>query len=111
MDNFESSTDAPYMQGAPRLKLQLLPELTRLELYALIDAVWPKQNIFKKIVARFTGRVAERHPLTYLRGAVDHSMEDLVKWIYKLRDEDAVSYAKIEALLVHGIEINAVFRK
>jgi len=72
--------------------------------------IWPKESIFKRIVARFTGRVAERHPLTYLRGAVDRSMEDIVKWIYKLRDEDAVSYAKIEALLVHGIEINAVFR-
>jgi SAM-dependent methyltransferase len=111
MRYIESSTVAPYLQGAPRLKLQLLPEITRIELYALIDAVWPKESIFKRIVSRVTGRVSERHTLTFLRGAVDHSLEDLVNWIYKLRDEDADSYAKIEELLVHGIEINAVFKK
>lgn len=111
MDYIESSTVAPYLQGAPRLKLQLLPEVARYELYALIDAVWPKESVFSRIFARLTGRVAERHPLTFLRGAVDHSLEDLVNWIYKLRDEDEDSYAKIEALLVQGIEINAVFRK
>lgn len=111
MQYIESSTVAPYLQGAPRLKLQLLPEKSRYELYALIEAVWPKESLFKRVLARLTGRVADRHPLTFLRGAVDHSLEDLVGWIYKLREEDAESYAKIESLLVHGIEINAVFRK
>lgn len=111
MEFIESSTVAPFLQGAPRLKLQLLPENTRYELKALIDAVMPKQSIFRRLVARLTGRAAERHALTFLRGAVDQSLEDLVNWIYKLRDEDTVSYAKIEAMLVHDIEINAVFRK
>ena len=111
LDYIESSTVVPYLQGAPRLKLQLLPETTRNELYTLIDAVWPKESIFRRIFSKLTGHVAERHPLTFLRGAVDHSSEDLVNWIYKLRDEDPNSYAKVEALLVHGIEINAVFRK
>jgi SAM-dependent methyltransferase len=95
----ESAPVQPYLQGMPRLRVQLLPDESRQKISIFLDELSPKR-LFN----------ADK---TYnlLRKIIGVSAEQFIAWIYQLRDERPDAFEKIADLLVLGIEINAVFQK
>jgi SAM-dependent methyltransferase len=87
-------TVAPHLQGAPRLKLRLLEGTSPIR--ATLKQV-PWWNPF--------------HPLALLKWLTLVSEENFVKWIYRLRDKYPNWFNRVAEDVVHGIEINIVFRK
>lgn len=98
MEYLESAPVAPYLQGTPRLKIQLLPEAER----ALI-----KQQI--PVSKSRWGKTNQQWEV--LEKAIDASAEEFMNWIYDLRDNYPEGYKKIVDQLVLGMDISAVFRK
>jgi SAM-dependent methyltransferase len=86
----EANTVAPYLQGTPRFKVQLLP-----------------QNIIHQI----REIIVDSPGLDFLSSVLNLSAEEFQDHIYSLRDVDPISFRKVVNLLVNGIEINAVFKK
>jgi transposase len=95
----ESAPVQPYLQGMPRLRVQLLPDESRRKISVFLDELSPKR-LFN----------ADK---TYnlLRKIIGVSAEQFIAWIYQLRDERPDAFEKIADLLVLGIEINSVFQK
>ena len=87
----ESATVAPYLQGAPRLKIRLLEDQDRLEL----------KNRIKKFGSEFK----------LLKKILNYSSEELTTWIYNLKDKNRTAYESVAELLVYGMDINSVFEK
>ena len=85
-------TVAPYLKGAPRMKLRPLRV----------------GNLARQLAAEVP---EEGHPLSVLRKATLVSEEELIKWIYALRDEHPVLFSLVAEHLVYGLEINIVFKK
>jgi hypothetical protein len=88
----EHAMVAPYLKGAPRMKLRPLR------------------------AANFARQVAvavadEGHPLSLLKRATQVTEEELISWIYELREKHPVHFDAVAAHLVHGLEINVVFQK
>jgi SAM-dependent methyltransferase len=83
---------APYLKGAPRMKIQQLKLAS--PIYKLLAKV-EKDN----------------HPLAILKKATLVSEEEFINWIYALRDNHPTQYGQIVNELVHGLEVNIVFRK
>jgi len=88
----EHSFVAPYLKGAPRLRLRQLPLSSPL-------------NSLLKTVDDNT------HPLALLKKATSVSEEEFVNWIYALRDSHPSWFRKIADEIVFGLEVNIVFRK
>ena len=91
MQYIESGSVAPYLQGGPRLKIQLMPEAQQEEVLKVISKLNPKWKT--------------------LRNSMRVSAEKFLSWIYQLRDEDTAAYNMVANHLVLGMEFNAVFRK
>jgi SAM-dependent methyltransferase len=87
----ESKPVGLHLQGAPRLRLRLLQQ-ARLAPLGLSDAV------------------EEDHPLFLLKRAAEVSEEQVVNWIYDLRDRHPEEYNSLAPELIIPIEVNAVFR-
>lgn len=87
----ESGTVAPYLQGAPRLKVRLLEDQDRIKLKGIIKNFGSEFKLLKKIL--------------------NYSSEEFTTWIYNLKDKNGAAYEAVAELLVHGMDINAVFIK
>lgn len=94
MKFLESAPIAPYLQGTPRLKIQLLREAERTN---LLEAIPSCHWLFPQWAV--------------LGHAIRFSAEKLTNWMYELRDKHPDDYQKVVDKLVLGIEINAVFKK
>lgn len=77
---------APYLQGAARLRLKMLDPI---DCQSLRETSLLSDPLFE-----------------VLRKVTEVNSEQLVTWIYELRDESPEKYREIEHLLVMGIEIN-----
>ncbi len=86
----ESATSTPYLQGAPRLKFRALQESARNQLSSLAKI---------------------RPELSEVSSAFEISEEKFVSWIYQLKSAAPDVYKVVVNDLVHGIEIDCVFRK
>jgi 2-polyprenyl-3-methyl-5-hydroxy-6-metoxy-1,4-benzoquinol methylase len=82
-----------YLQGAPRLRLRPL-----------------QQNRLARLEAALSETVDADHPLFFLKRAAAVSEEQLVQWIYELRDNHPEQFAAVASELVIPIEINVVFK-
>lgn len=91
MTFLEAATVAPYLQGMPRLKVQLLPEVHRSELEATLRTLGAEAPLLETVA--------------------QVSAEVLSGFMYQLRVERPDDYVKVADLLVHGMGINAVFEK
>lgn len=91
MKFLEAAPVAPYLQGLPRLKVQLLKEAERQALTRVTSVASPKWAVLKR--------------------TLEVSAEEFMNWIYALRDDYPQAYEEVASELVLGIEINAVFRK
>lgn len=87
-------TVAPYLQGAPRLRLRLLEGAS--PIHATLKRV-PWWN--------------PKHPLALLKWLALVSEEFFVSWIYGLRDKYPDWFDQVAKDLVYGIEVNIIFRK
>jgi len=87
----EAESVAPYLQGAARLRLQLL---------SAHDCELLQESL-----------VSPDPSFDLLRDSNRVNSEKFVTWIYELRDKHPDKYRAVERQLVMGIEINAVFRK
>lgn len=83
---------APYLKGAPRMRLRPLP----------------RSSSVHSVLAEVNG---DHHPLALLKKATLVSEEEFVNWIYALRDHHPALFRKIADELVFGLEVNIVFRK
>lgn len=91
MTFLEAASVAPYLQGTPRLRVQLLPEADRIRV----------EEAAKKMGA----------PGELLRKITEVNADQFMNWIYDLRDNHHEAYQSVVHELVFGIDINAVFRK
>ena len=86
----EASPATPYLQGTPRLKLRLLPEVIRSKL----------------------AQMAADHPeFIPVASAMQVSEEAFQAWIYDLKENSKALFKDISPDLILGIELNAVFIK
>jgi 2-polyprenyl-3-methyl-5-hydroxy-6-metoxy-1,4-benzoquinol methylase len=86
----ESASTTPYLQGTPRLKLRLLPEVQRSRLAAF----------------------AKTHPeFGDIENALKVSEESFQSWIYGLKSNNREIFNEVSNDLILGIDINAVFLK
>jgi len=89
----EGSAVGPFLQGAARLRLQLLPEATR------------------KIMATMAPSLPQGPAALRLNHAFGISEEQICEWMYWLRDHHPEHFAKVAPHLLLGIGVNATFRK
>jgi SAM-dependent methyltransferase len=87
-------TMGPHLQGAPRLKIRLIEEFSPIR--ATLNLV-PWWNLL--------------HPLSLLKWISLISEEFFVRWIYSLRDRWPDWFDKVAKDIVHGIEVNIIFKK
>jgi SAM-dependent methyltransferase len=87
-------TMGPHLQGAPRLKIRLIEEFSPIR--ATLNLV-PWWNLL--------------HPLSLLKWISLISEEFFVRWIYSLRDRWPDWFDKVGEDIVHGIEVNIIFKK
>jgi len=86
----ESATSTPYLQGASRLKFRPLQETARSRLSSLAQI---------------------QTELSEVASAFEISEEKFVEWIYQLKSTAPEVYQAVLTDLIHGIEIDCVFRK
>ncbi len=86
----ESATSTPYLQGAPRLKFRALQETARNRLSSLAKI---------------------QTELSDVASAFEVSEEKFVAWIYQLKSSSPEVYQAVLKDLVHGIDIDCVFRR
>jgi SAM-dependent methyltransferase len=82
-----------YLQGASRLRLRALP-----------------QNRLARLETALSDTIDADHPLFLLKRAAVVSEEQLVQWIYALRDKHPEQFATVASELVIPIAINVVFK-
>lgn len=88
----EHSFVAPYLKGAPRLKIRHLKANSRtLEILADIPS--------------------EGHPLSLLKRAAAVTEEEFINWIYDLKKNFSTLFDQVAEDLVYGLEVNVVFKK
>lgn len=107
----ESLPVAPYLQGAPRMKLQLLPDSARTKILNLVDSAESKASLAERLGKVVSSNWQNKYPLSFLRKVTGASMEEFVAWIYELKSNNYEEYEKIAEELIYGIEINIVFVK
>lgn len=108
---------APFLQGAPRLRLRLLAaasEVRRIAGTAEVKLLSRRERLFKALRGAWQAlRGVEDPPDPHqaLRDATRVSEEQFVAWIYRVRDEEPELYRRLAPHLLHGMEINMVARK
>jgi len=105
---------APYLVGAPRLKLRPLPAASEARRIAGARPLRRTERLRAGLASAWRalwGREEPPDPLRVLRAASQVTEEELVNWIYRLRDEQPGLYRQLAPHLVLGIEINVVARK
>jgi SAM-dependent methyltransferase len=114
----EHAQVAPYLQGAARLKLRLLPAQSGARRIAGTDRPRPqRRQRFWAAIALARKEFAERgtldvpHPMEVLRDATRVSEEELVAALYALKEQHPAQYRELAPHLVHGMDINMVVRK
>lgn len=111
MEFVEAATVAPYLQGMPRLKVQLLPASVMERIATYINA---RDTIAAKI-SRFLRsiKVIRRggSPVEFLNKVTQISAEDFMNSIYFVRDNYPDEYNEIKHDLIIDMDVNAVFRK
>jgi SAM-dependent methyltransferase len=111
----EHAQVAPYLQGAARLKLRLLPRDNAARRIA--GPAKPVSRRDRLLAAMSEARKVifnpgePPHPLQVLRDATAVSEEEFVAWIYALKDQDPDKYRELAPHLVLGMDINMVLRK
>jgi len=91
MQFVEAAPVSPYLQGMPRLRVQLLSENGRATLQKALSKFSPHLNLLEEI-SKVTA-------------------EEFMSWIYDLRDNHPFAFKAIENIVVWGIEINIIFKK
>lgn len=86
----EANVSVPYLQGAPRLKLRLLPEEAREKAHAIL---------------------AEMPEAADILPALAVSEEALVTWLYELKSSQPALFKTLASELIHGMDVDCVFEK
>jgi SAM-dependent methyltransferase len=86
----EANISIPYLQGAPRLKMRLLPEDARQKVLATLADFPDAADILPALAV---------------------SEESFVNWLYELQSSQPALFKALAPELVHGIEIDCVFEK
>ena len=90
LDFKEANISVPYLQGAPRLKLRLLPEYAR-------------QKVLS-ILADFPNAAA-------VMPAWAVSEEELVNWLYEQKSTNPALFSTLAPVIIYGMDIDCVFEK
>jgi len=93
MSYLEGSEVCPYLQGSSRLRLRLLPEVTRSKMVQLLPDLPPGPDSLR------------------LKEAFKIGEEAFERWMYWLRDHHPQQFSLVAPHLLLGIEVNAAFRK
>ncbi len=88
----EHSFVAPYLKGAPRLKIRHL-----------------KAN--SKTLGILANIPLNGHPLSLLKRAAAVTEEEFINWIYELKKNTPALFDQVAEDLVYGLEVNVVFKK
>lgn len=86
----EANVSVPYLQGAPRLKLRLLPEEARQKARDIL---------------------AEMPEAADILPALAVSEEALVTWLYALKSSQPALFKRLAPELIHGMDVDCVFEK
>lgn len=86
----EANVSVPYLQGAPRLKLRLLPEEARKKALSIL---------------------ADMPHAAAVLPALAVSEEVLISWLYELKSSQPALFNALAPEIIHAIEIDCVFQK
>jgi SAM-dependent methyltransferase len=93
----ETLFTVPYLQGSPRLKIQLLTN--------------SETNDLRQFLSGFSFFSKEKKLLQILRNIDRVSSEELLMWIQEVQKNNPELYSAMQDKLVLPIEINCVFKK
>lgn len=86
----EANISVPYLQGAPRLKMRLLPEDARQKVLATLADLPDAADILPALAI---------------------SEEAFVNWLYELQSSQPALFKTLAPEIIHGIDVDCVFEK
>lgn len=90
LDFKEANVSVPYLQGAPRLKLRLLPEQARQKALDILTKMPDAAGILPSLAV---------------------SEEAFVSWLYELKSSHPALFKELAPEVIHAIEVDCVFEK
>lgn len=90
LDFKEANVSVPYLQGAPRLKLRLLPEEAREKAFGILAGMPDAAAVMPALAV---------------------SEEAFVTWLYELKSSQPALFNELAPEIIHGIDVDCVFVK